>query len=165
MKSLHAYYTASENDVTNYQLFSQQLEGIRNTKSQNQFQRKAASLLLRAMILSGIAAIVAALGTVAMMVKQHGWGVPLIVGSFGLFLFAEARFGRTALSAAKEQDRRYFLECLRSARACNELDWAGLFTYGAQSTEDLTEQLRNALYNDEYRQYSHARQQEHRALS
>lgn len=70
----------------------------------------------------------------------------------------------------KEQDRRYFLESIRAARACNELDWSGLFPYhgasrpGPQSDEDLerteqriaelSSQLRAALHNDEFMEYT-----------
>lgn len=40
-------------------------------------------------------------------------------GAVGLFVLAESRFGRLALEAAKERDRRYFLASQRAARACN----------------------------------------------
>ena len=75
-----------------------------------------------------------------------------------------------AIQVSKEQDRKYFLSSVRAANACNELNWAGLFSYniatkdGALSDADLahlneqvaeiTAKLRNALYNDEYFQYS-----------
>lgn len=104
------------------------------------------------------------------MFSSFGSGLATIFVALGVFVFAEARFGRAALVTAKEQDRLYFLESLREAKACNELDWAGLFSLnsvthtGPQSETDienqrlqvaeLSSQLRIALYNDEYMQYS-----------
>ena len=90
--------------------------------------------------------------------------------ALGIALLTEAKFGKAALVLAKEQDRRYFLDSIRAARSCNELDWCGLFSYngvlrpGSQSDEDiarterrvaeLAAQLRSAVYNDEFFSYT-----------
>ena len=87
-----------------------------------------------------------------------------------LVIFADIKFLKCALILTKEQDRRYFLSSIRAAKACNELGWAGLFSYnkcsktGSYSEADtahmnseiglLTHSLRTALYNDEYFQSS-----------
>lgn len=171
LKSLHGYNPASENHVAYYDRFSKQLEELRNSESQEALQTKATRLMLLAMVAGGVGGIVLAVGAVIMLGGAAGWGTTLIIAAMGLFVLAEVRFGKPALETAKEQDRRYFLESLRSARACNELDWAGLFSHngvtqpGPQSDADiektgiriaeLTHQLRTALYNDEYMQYSH----------
>lgn len=120
------------------------------------------------MVTGVVAGVFLAAGAVALLGGAQ-WGAVLIAAAVGLFVLAEVRYGKPALKAAKEQDRRYFLECIGAARACNELDWSGLFSYngvtqpGPQSDAAieqtrlriaaLSAQLRNALYNDEYMQY------------
>jgi hypothetical protein len=169
LKSQHSYYPLSENHTAHLDTFSERLRELRESDKQRALQRKAASQLFKAMTTSAIAGALFALGA-GVLFASVGWGLALMGGAVGLFVLAESRFGRPALEAAKEQDRRYFLASLRAARACNELDWSGLFAYdevtqlGPQSDAaleqtksriaELTSQLRNALYNDEYMQYS-----------
>jgi hypothetical protein len=173
LKSLHNYYPEGENHVTFHQRFSDKLDAIRNGAEQKALQKDAARRLFRAMCCCVAVGFLLTVGVVLALGGAWGYGVAAGFGAVALFLFAEAKFGRPALDAAKAQDRQYFLACLRSARACNELDWCGLFSYngvtqpGPQSDEDearthariaeLTSQLRNALYNDEYLQYSGGR--------
>lgn len=169
LKSLHSYYPSSENHGNNFVRFSERLKTIRESPEQIALQRKASAKLLKA-ITAGVAAGALLVSGVVVLAGSAAWGGAAIAASVGLFIWAEARFGRPALDVAKEQDRRYFLDCIRAARACNELDWAGLFTYngvtqpGPQSDAaieqtqlriaELSTQLRCALYNDEYMQYS-----------
>lgn len=169
LKSLHSYYPSSENHGANFERFSERLKTIRESTEQTALQRKASAQLFKAMATCVVAGALLATGVV-ILAGSAAWGSAMIAAALGLFLLAESRFGKPALDAAKEQDRRYFLHCLRAARGCNELDWAGLFTYngvtqpGPQSDAaieqtqlriaELSTQLRCALYNDEYMQYS-----------
>lgn len=169
LKSLHSYYPSSENHVANFERFSERLKTIRESPEQTALQRKAAARLFKAMAACVAAGALLAVGTV-FLAGSVAWGGVVIAAAIGLFVLAEARFGKPALEVAKEQDRRYFLQCIRAARACNELDWSGLFPYngvtqpGPQSDAaieqtrlriaELSAQLRCALYNDEYMQYS-----------
>jgi hypothetical protein len=72
----------------------------------------------------------------------------------------------------KEQDRRYFLSSIRSAKTAEELTWAGLFAYHSKSNSSSTtrrdhdieaeelevirlrQDLRNCLYRDFARPYT-----------
>jgi hypothetical protein len=169
LKSVHSCYAASENDGANFERFSTRLKTIRESREQTALQRKASMQLFKVMAACVATGVLLAVGVVTMAVGG-AWGGAVIAAAVGLFILAEARFGKPALDAAKEQDRRYFLHSIRAARACNELDWSGLFTYngvaqpGPQSNSaieqtrlrvaELSEQLRCALYNDEYMQYS-----------
>lgn len=169
LKSLHSYYPSSENDVANLERFSERLKTIRESAEQNALQRRASTKLFKAMATCVAAGALLAIGAVV-LVGSALWGGAVIAAAVGLFILAEARYSKPALDAAKEQDRRYFLQCVRAARACNELDWSGLFSYngvtqpGPQSDAaieqtrlriaELSAQLRRALYNDEYMQYS-----------
>lgn len=170
LKSLHGYYPASENSATLRLEFENKLEALRNSTVQKELHDKAARQLFIAMVLGGMAVLALGLAALALFGGQAGGAAGLAVAAVAFFMFAEARFGKPALVTAKEQDRRYFLESIRAARACNELDWSGLFTYhgashpGPQSDADLDRadqriaelsgQLRTALYNDEFMQYT-----------
>ncbi|MEB2319628.1 MAG: hypothetical protein OZ935_13315 [Pseudomonadota bacterium] len=169
LKSLHSYYPSSENHTANRERFDEALKTIRESAEQKALQRVASMKLFKAMATSVAAGAIIALGAVV-LAGNTSWGTALIATAVGLFILAEARYGIAALDAAKEQDRRYFLQCIRTARGCNELDWSGLFTYngvtqpGTQSDAaiertrlriaELSAQLRRALYNDEYMHYS-----------
>ncbi len=169
LKSLLSYYPSSENHVANLERFSERLKTIRESHDQTALQRRASTKLFKAMALCVAAGAVLAIGAVG-LADSAAWGAAVIAVAIGLFILAEARYGKPALDAAKEQDRRYFLQCIRAAQACNELDWSGLFSYngvtepGPQSDAaieqtrlriaELSAQLRCALYNDEYMQYS-----------
>lgn len=170
LKSLHSYYPASANESENWLGFSERLRVIRESPQQTTLQRKASSKLLKGMATCVVAGVFLTLGIALLAAGLTLGGGALIAGAVGLFVLADARFGKQAIDTAKEQDRRYFLQSIRAARACNELDWAGLFSHngvtrpGPQSDEDieqsklrvaeLSAQLRSALYNDEYMAYS-----------
>jgi hypothetical protein len=170
LKSLHSYYPASANESHNWLGFSERLRVIRESPEQVTLQRKASSNLLKVMTTCVVAGVLLTLGIALLAGGLTLGGCALIAGAVGLFVLADAKFGKPALITAKEQDRRYFLQSLRAARACNELDWAGLFSHngvtqpGPQRDEDieqskrrvaeLSAQLRSALYNDEYMEYS-----------
>lgn len=169
LKSLHSYYPSSANDLEYFQRFGKRLTVIRESKEQKALQRPAAGFLFKAMATCVVSGALIAAGAIASAGGMR-WGIALIAASIVLFMLAETRFGIAALKAAKEQDRRYFLECIRSARSCSELDWAGLFSYNGvaqgvaqngdagestrQRVAELTAQLRSALYNDEHMDYS-----------
>ena len=169
LKSLHSFYPSSENHIANLERSSERLKTIRESAEQTALQRRASTKLVKAMATCVVAGALLVVGAVV-LVGSAPWGGAVIAAAVGLFILAEARYGKPALDAAKEQDRRYFLQCIRTARACNELDWSGLFSYygvtqpGPQSDAaieqtrqriaELSAQLRCALYNDEYMQYS-----------
>lgn len=169
LKSLHSYYLSSENHVANLEPFSERLKTVRDSAEQSALQRRASTKLLKAMATCVAAGVLLAIGAVVVF-GSAPWGGAVIAAAVGLFILAEVRYGKPALDAAKEQDRHYFLQCIRTAQACNELDWSGLFSYngvtrpGPQSDvaieqtrlriAELSAQLRCALYNDEYMQYS-----------
>ncbi|MGZ7132878.1 MAG: hypothetical protein ACXVH6_05885, partial [Halobacteriota archaeon] len=173
LKSLHNYHPASENHVAYFDRFNNHLNKLRTSESQTTLQAKATKLMLLAMIVGGLGGVIFIAGAATIFTGVISWGVALIVAALGVFVLADAKFGTPALITTKEQDRRYFLQSLRSARGCNELDWAGLFSYngvtksGPQSDADIertkariaemTEQLRNALYNDQYMEYTGSR--------
>lgn len=173
LKSLHGYYPASESSSTLRLEFEEKLDALRESPLQKEMQSKAARQMLIAMVLGGVAVLALGLAVIALLVGQAVWAAGLAVASVVLFVFAEARFGKPALVTAKEQDRRYFLDCICASCTCNELDWSGLFTNhgathpGPQSDDDiertdqrvaeLARQLRAALSNDEFMQYTRPR--------
>ena len=170
LKSLHHYYPNSENHIAYHSEFSDKLEKIKNGTEQLTLQKQAGKASLKGMlccILSGVLLV----GAIAFLLSdQKGFGICLLVLASSFVLFADSKLFKKAMEISKEQDRKYFLSSIRAAKACNELDWAGLFAYtsaaktGSHSGSDLssieeeigslTNNLRAALYNDEYFQYS-----------
>lgn len=173
LKSLHGYCPDSANESPNRVAFQTRLDAIRNSPTQNALLGKARWRLRLGVLVSVAAGFLLLPCLAGLWAGQWQtaavWGLPALA----LFLLADLVGFRPAIDKYKEQDRRYFLESIRAARACNELDWTGLFTYngvtmpGPQSDEairqtrhriaELTHQLRTALYNDEDMGYSRPR--------
>ncbi len=169
LKSLHTYYQQSENtDV--YSEFEAKLEKLRNSSEQLILQRLVASNIVKAIGSSTFAGLLLGGALFASIAGRIGIAVGCVVISIALIAFADGKWLKRAVVIAKEQDRKYFLSSIRTARGCNELDWSGLFSYntasipGPESCDDLahmngkvgrlTAKLRAALYNDEFFRYS-----------
>ena len=160
----------SENDVVFLSEFSGKLEKLRNSSEQVVLQRQASVLVMKGIVCCVFAGVLLAVAVITLFGGQIGIGAGFLGAAVACVLLGETKLFRKALLLSKEQDRKYFLSSIRAAKACNELDWAGLFSYNyASKTEtlsdadearlyaevgDLTEKLRAALYNDEYFQYS-----------
>ena len=173
LKSLHDYCPTSANELQNRVAFGTRLDAIRNSSMQNDLQSKARWRLRLGILICVVAALVSLPCVLGLFSGEWKtvtvWGLPALA----LFLLAEYVGFHPAIETYKQQERCYFLESIRAARACNELDWAGLFSHngvtkpGPQSDEairqsqlrvtELTQQLRAALYNDEYMSYSSPR--------
>lgn len=170
LKSLRTYYPRSENNTSFYAEFEPKLEKLRNSPEQISLQRQAFLSVVKGIACCTLSGLLIAAAALAAIGGFTGIAIGILVVSGALILFAEGKLLKRALLISKEQDRKFFLSSIRTAKACNELDWAGLFTYnqasraGPQSNADiarthveigrLSSELRAALYNDEYFQYS-----------
>ncbi|MCC5612496.1 hypothetical protein LC612_38840 [Nostoc sp. CHAB 5834] len=170
LKSLQSYSSSSANELQNRLAFEEKLDAIRSSYAQTELLSKARWKLLLGIFLCLAAAVVAVPGVLELLAGRGATAATWVLPAGGLLLSAHFLLILPAIELFKQQDRRYFLESIRAARSCNELDWAGLFAYngatmpGAQSekaldqaahrTAELTAQLRTALYNDEYLSYS-----------
>lgn len=170
LKSLHSYYPKSENHVAFLSEFSDKLEKLRNGPEQVALQRQVGATLLKGIACCVFAGILFTVALAALLGGQIGVGAGFLIAAGACVLLGDAKLLRKALLLSKEQDRQYFLSSIRGAKACNELDWAGLFSHNQTSKAralsdadetrlyaevgDLSEKLRAALYNDEFFQYS-----------
>lgn len=170
LKSQHAYYPKSENHVAFLSEFSDKLEKLRNSSEQIALQRQVRVVVMKGIACCVFSGVLLAVALASLLGGKIGVCVGFLVAVGACILFADSKFLRKALLLSKEQDRKYFLSSIRTASACNELDWAGLFSYHHASKTgqhsdadlvrleaevgDLTGGLRAALYNDEYFQYS-----------
>jgi hypothetical protein len=135
------------------------LNEIRESREQVRFQKQANIKAMK----SNIAAVLLFISLLAILTlwlaEVPGWisAIPIVL-SFFIFGFMQS-YTKEALIIAKEQDRRYFMECLRRAENVDELNEAGLFMYlKGMSDEDYdsekalasakkeVDRLRNALY-------------------
>ena len=170
LKSLHAYYPKSENHVALQLEFADTLGKLRNSSEQVDLQRQARVALMKGIACCVLAGMLLVVALMALLSGQVGVGIGILVAVAACILFADNKLLHKAVLLSKEQDRKYFLSSIQAANACNELDWAGLFSYKQTSTlephsdaddarghgevGDLTRKFRAALYNDEYFQYS-----------
>ncbi len=170
LKSLHSYYPKSENHTSYGSEFADKLDKLRNNPEQLRYQSQTGSALLKGIVCCLLGGVLLAMALAALVGGQTGIGIGFLAVTGVCVFLADTKFFRKAVLTSKEQDRKYFLSSIRAANACNELDWAGLFSYskasksGPLSDEDevllaaqvaeLAEKLRAALYNDEYFQYS-----------
>ena len=170
LKSRHSYYEDSENSWNLKDKFDERLNLIKFSDKQIQLQNTGAKLLRKAAIFNAICGILFAGFLITALLKIWVLSIILLCLTLPCYYFANSKFIVQALLTYKEQDRRYFLESLWSAKGCNELDWAGFYAYydgqhlGSQSNEDeantkiqiekITQNFRDALYNDEYFNYT-----------
>jgi len=172
LKSLHSYYPKSENHTVFYGAFTDKLERLKSSEEQLLLQRRSSISAMKAVIICVGSGMLLAASLAAFVSDEQGYGILLALLAIAGIFTAVAKFWDQSISISKEQDRKYFLASIREAKACNELDWAGLFTFhkasktGPHSDEDikrceyeageLSAKLRAALYNDEFFQYSPA---------
>lgn len=170
LKSLHSYYPKSENHTVFYGEFTDKLARIKNSQEQLSLQRRASVSAMKAIFMCVVSGMVSAASLAAFFSGEQGYGILLAFLAVAGVFFADSKFWKQSILISKEQDRKYFLASIREAKACNELDWAGLFAYhkaskiGSHCDEDICEyevgelsaKLRAALYNDEFFQYSPA---------
>lgn len=106
------------------------LEALRNSVEQKSLQDKAVVKLLKSGFFCAVSLALAVVSIYAVWVLDFGWGwraalaAPLLTSMW----WADSAM-REGQSIAKEQDRRYALASLRSAKTVSELNQAGLFTY------------------------------------
>ena len=170
LKSLYTYYPKSENLVEYCVQFDAKLAELRNLPEQIDLDRRMSSALFKGIgvcLLSGVILVGALL---AALDGRTGLAVGIVIASGAVIAYAHDKWFNEALKLFAEKDRWFFLSAIRAARACNELEWAGLFTYKLPKKSDqpshaefdrdhvevgrLTAELRAALYNDEYFRYS-----------
>ena len=107
------------------------------------------------------------LATAALLFFISTWYWSFLVLILFVFLYAKADLlTLSAILISKEQDRKYFLQSIRLAKNCTELNWAGFYAmyYGfkegyfnkeqeelhKKEIDKINRNFRNALYNEEY---------------
>lgn len=172
LKSMHTYYPKSENHTEFYDEFAEKLERIKFSEEQILLQRRMSISAIKAMLICVCSGLLLAISLALFLSDERGYGTLLLFLSVACVFYADAKFWKQSVLISKEQDRRYFLASIREAKACNELDWAGLFAFNQASKAnprsaeeiksheykvgEITAKLRAALYNDECFQYSQA---------
>jgi hypothetical protein len=96
---------------------------------QKSLQKRDAMSRFKALGLALIFGVLVAGVTTSVLVGAGGWSTAVLGASALLAIFSWERATIQSIQAAKEQDRRYFLSCLRNAQSIDELNRAGLFAY------------------------------------
>jgi hypothetical protein len=102
---------------------------IQHSGEQRSLENRDVSARLKAFGIALIFGLLVLCATAAAFSNLSGW----IAATLGIMaLLAVGAWDRAMVQSiivAKEQDRRYFLACLRNARSIDELKRAGLFAY------------------------------------
>lgn len=170
LKSLRGYYPKSESLGDFHSDFSNKLENLRNCPEQVALLRQEAAAGLKCISCGVLAGVLLFISLVAFLDDEKSIALISLSIAFACVLLAYFRYFEKAIIISHEQDRKYFLSSIRIAKACNELNNAGLFAYNKKPESrplghadgervyaefgDLTENLRTALYNDEYFDFS-----------
>ncbi len=131
--------------------FYRLLTGVRESSEQVAFQKKANMKALKSNV-AAVLLFICVLATVAMSLADVAKWMTAIPGilSFVAFGFMQS-YTKEAFIIAKEQDRRYVMQCLRFAENVDELNEAGLFMYlpGMQIDANYDEQTARAAAKKE----------------
>lgn len=139
--------------------YSNALDRLRNTLEQKELQSRARRMMLVSKLLTVLLGVCAVGVWVLFDAQTWRWYemTAAAVVLLGIFI-AVTTFDTRALVIAKEQDRKYFLSCLREAQSDDELLRAGLYAYfdnplkrsaealGRLARDRVHEQLSDALY-------------------
>jgi len=106
------------------------MNDIRNSPEQLILQRKSYAQTIWSRLVGLLFSISLAITLFLGFARDFSWYsmAACLIVNLALFVFSD-RFTVKALIIAKEQDRRYFYQCLRTAQSIYELNVAGLFGY------------------------------------
>ena len=170
LKSLHSYYEDTSNAWHLKDIYDEKIFKIKWNEKQVELQNKGLKTMHMMALLNAINGVLVIALIFSIFTKAWGISLLLAIPLLLSYYYANKKLVVKTIAIYKEQDRRYFLECLRTAKGCNELDWSGLNAYyagqhsGSQSDADIentriqinliTQNLKDALYNDEYFEYA-----------
>ena len=138
---------------------------MKNSDEQISLQRVARNKIFKSSAFHMLNGLILAFAILLFFTTTWYWGAI----SFTVFIFLYFKAEQLTVSAllvSKQQDRKYFLNSIRLAKNCTELNWAGFYAmYEGFSEGFLTKEqevlhdrevdkinrsFRNALYNEEY---------------
>lgn len=109
--------------------FDDILRQIRDSDGQKTLENRDVNARFKALGFGLLFGLLTLCATATYTSDLNGW-VTFLFGAAALVaLVAWDRANIRSIVLAKEQDRRYFLSCLRSARSIDELNRAGFFAY------------------------------------
>lgn len=105
------------------------LQAIRESGEQKTLENLDVNARFKALGIALLFGLLVLCATASAFSNLSGW-LTAVLGLIALAaLLAWDRATVQSILAAKEQDRRYFLSCLRSAQSIDDLNRAGLFAY------------------------------------
>lgn len=109
------------------------LRQIRDGGEQKTLEGRGVNTRFKALGIALIFGLLVLCATATALTNLSGW-ITVALGIMALVAVgAWDRATVQSILAAKEQDRRYFLSCLRNAQSIDELERAGLFAYLPES--------------------------------
>lgn len=165
LKSIHSYDSNCDYSYYNREEYEKKLNSLRDSNEQIKLMQKSKRLLRQSSFLHMINGLILSACILTFVYSSWFWSVALLF-LFGYVYYQSDFITLKALLANKEQDRRYFLQSIRLARNCTELEWSGFFSYyegfkegffddqqkkiHEENRDKISRNFRNALYNDEF---------------
>ena len=116
--------------------FEETLENIKNSAEQLSYQTKVQKyhyLSCSLFLIFALILVVAIIILFSSLNKNILW---IIIPISILTILISEKYHVKSINTAKEQNRRYFLHCLREAESIDELNKVGLFAYYKQDDGD-----------------------------
>jgi hypothetical protein len=151
--------------IESFIAFNEKLKVCNSSDEQLAIHKRAFKKLLNLIIVAALMGVALCL-SIGLLIS-FSWEGGLLLLAVALYLFYKAiKLDEAVEILKKEQDRRYLLSSIRSAKTAEELTWAGLFAYNSKSNSfstkpidhdidaeeieviRLRQDLRNCLYRD-----------------
>lgn len=113
--------------------FKKVIEEIRNSEDQQSLQKREMNFRTKAFLAVLSFAVFLMLFIICLLFFDCGWILPVLVVMVAISYIAWDQYTVKTILIAKEQDRKFFLQCIRKAENIDELNDAGFFAYFTES--------------------------------
>ena len=113
--------------------FKKVIEEIRNSEDQQSLQKREMNFRTKAFLAVLSFAVFLMLFIICLLFFDCGWILPVLVVMVAISYIAWDQYTVKTILIAKEQDRKFFLQCIRKAENIEELNDAGFFAYFTES--------------------------------
>ncbi|WP_281649143.1 hypothetical protein [Parendozoicomonas sp. Alg238-R29] len=167
---LLVFYLKNINNSTNGkntstdEIFLRNLEQLKKSDEQIKLQARSGKYAVMGVAVCVVSGMLLASSLFSFFIDKTGLGISLLVIAALLLIYSDIKLFYKSAILDKEQDRRYLLSSIRSAKSCKELQLAGFFTYTKSWNEtcrsnsetlkiqneiyEVSRKFRSALYND-----------------
>ncbi|MEW8275003.1 MAG: hypothetical protein AB2733_13090 [Candidatus Thiodiazotropha taylori] len=141
LKSIHGYHPASEYSTGNHIEFESKLDLVRNSDEQEEYAKHISATFRKAMILFILSGSLLVPSVLAYFSDYIWFSILFVAIAVIVIVFADSKFIAKAIRLIIEKECKLFLNSIRIAKSCNELDSCGLFGWvrGARESGPISD--------------------------